>query len=119
MRAGFNSQAQSVSSLEKMVGQLASLVQILAMTVEKGRFLSQPVPNPKGVHEVSTSSPQQHGEVKAVMTLRKEKDVDSKMEMPVIKQNKIIPVNVENSPSDEKKKPTHENMFPKLHFLRG
>ncbi|KAH9802357.1 hypothetical protein KPL71_001349 [Citrus sinensis] len=32
---GFNSQAQSVSSLEKMVGQLASSVQTLAMTVEK------------------------------------------------------------------------------------
>ena len=51
-----------------MVGQLASSVQTLAMTVEKGKFPSQPVPNPKGVHEASTSSPQQHGEVKAVMT---------------------------------------------------
>ena len=56
-----------------MVGQLASSVQTLAMTVEKGKFLSQPVPNPKGVHKVSTNSPQQYGEVKAVMTLRKEK----------------------------------------------
>ncbi|KAH9780933.1 hypothetical protein KPL71_008264 [Citrus sinensis] len=63
MRADFNSQAQSVSSLEKMVGQLALSVQTLAMTVEKGKFPSQPVPNPKRVHEVSTSSPQQHGEV--------------------------------------------------------
>ena len=69
LRASFNSQAQSVSSLEKMVGQLASSVQTLAMTVEKGKFPSQPVPNPKGVHEASTSSPQQHGEVKVVMTL--------------------------------------------------
>ncbi|KAH9769590.1 hypothetical protein KPL71_012072 [Citrus sinensis] len=55
LRAGFNSQAQSVSSLEKMVGQLASSVQILAMTVEKGKFPSQPVPNPKGVHEARAS----------------------------------------------------------------
>ena len=54
-----------------MVGQLASLVQTLAMIVEKGKFPSQPVPNPKGVREASTSSPQQHREVKAVMTLRK------------------------------------------------
>ena len=78
LRAGFNSQAQSVSSLEKIVGQLASLVQTLAMTVEKGKFSSQPVPNPKGVHKASTSSPQQHREVKAVMTLRKRKEVDNK-----------------------------------------
>ena len=71
LRAGFNSQAQLVSSLEKTVEQLASSVQSLAMTVEKGKFPSQPMSNFKGVHEVSTSSPQQHGEVKAVITLRK------------------------------------------------
>ena len=52
-----------------MVEQLTFLVQTLAITIEKGKFPSQPVPNPKEVHEVSTSSPQQHGEVKAVMTL--------------------------------------------------
>ncbi|KAK9187542.1 hypothetical protein WN944_018939 [Citrus x changshan-huyou] len=62
MRVDFNSQAQSISNLEKMVGQLASSVQTLAMTVEKDKFPSQPVPNPKGVHEASISSPQQHGE---------------------------------------------------------
>ena len=56
MRTGFNSQAQSISNLEKMVGHLASSVQALIMTVEKDKFPCQPVPNPKGVHEVSTSS---------------------------------------------------------------
>ena len=86
MRVGFNSQAQSVSNLEKIVGQLASSVQTLVMTVEKCKFLSQPVPNSKGVHEVSTSSPQHHEEVKAVMTLRKGKEVDNKVEMPVTKK---------------------------------
>ncbi|KAK9187298.1 hypothetical protein WN944_018690 [Citrus x changshan-huyou] len=45
-----------------MMGQLASSVQTLAIIVEKGKFPSQPVPNLKGVHEASTSSPQQHGE---------------------------------------------------------
>ncbi|KAH9658022.1 hypothetical protein KPL70_023327 [Citrus sinensis] len=88
LRAGFNSQAQSVSSLEKMVGQLASSVQTLAMTVEKGKFLSQLVPNPKGVHEESTSSLQQHREVKAVMTLRKGKEVDNKVEMSRLAKGK-------------------------------
>ena len=85
-----------------MVGQLASSVQTLAMTVEKGKFTSQPVSNPKGVHEASTSSPQQHGEVKVVMTLGKRKEVDNKVEMPLTKENQIVPVNVENSPSEEK-----------------
>ena len=60
MRVGFNSQAQSVSNLKKMVGQLTSSVQTLAMIIEKGKFPSQPVPNSKEVHEASISSPQQH-----------------------------------------------------------
>ena len=62
------------------------------MTVEKGKFPSQPVPNPKGVYETSTSSPQQHEEVKAVMTLWKGKEVDNKVEMPATKENQIVPV---------------------------
>lgn len=69
MRVGFNSQAQSIMNLEKMVGRLASSIQTLTMTTEKGKFLSKLVPNPKGVHEVSTSSFQQHKKIKAIMTL--------------------------------------------------
>ena len=102
-----------------MVGQLASSVQTLAMTVEKGKFPSQPVPNPKGVHEASTSSPQQHGEVKAVMTLRKGKEVDNKVEMPVTKENQIVPVNVEESSPEEKEETSSQEYVPKPHFLRG
>ena len=79
-----------------MVGQLVSLVQTLAMTIEKGKFPSQPVPNPKGVHDVSTSSPQQYREVKVVMTLRKGKEVDNKVEMPMTKINQIVAINVED-----------------------
>ena len=60
------------------------------------------MPNPKRVHEASTSSPQQHGEVKAVMTLRKGKEVDNKVEMLMTKENQIVPVNVEDSPPEEK-----------------
>ncbi|KAH9735065.1 hypothetical protein KPL71_017621 [Citrus sinensis] len=116
LRAGFNSQAQSVSSLEKMVGQLASSVQTLAMTVEKGKFSSQPVPNPKGVHEASTSSPQQHGEVKAVMTLRKGKEVDNKVEMSVTKENQIVPVNAEDSSPEGKEETNPREYVPKAPF---
>ena len=102
------------------MGQLASSVQTLAMTVEKGKFPSQPVPNPKGVHEASTSSPQQHGEVhgevKAVMTLRKGKEVDNKVEMPVTKENQIVPVNVEDSPPEEKEETNPREYVPKVPF---
>ena len=56
MRAGFDLQAQSVSNLEKMEGQLAYSVQTLAMIVEKDKFPSQPVPNPKGVYDVTKSN---------------------------------------------------------------
>ncbi|KAH9686903.1 hypothetical protein KPL70_014565 [Citrus sinensis] len=116
LRAGFNSQAQSVSSLEKMVGQLASSVQTLAMTVEKGKFPSQPMSNPKGVQEASTSSPQKHGEVKAVMTLRKGKEVDNKVEMPVTKENQIVPVDVEDSSPEEKEETNPREYVPKAPF---
>ena len=57
MRTGFNSQTQLDLNLEKMVGQLASSIQTLAITVEKDKFPSQPVPNLKRVHKVSTSLP--------------------------------------------------------------
>ena len=118
MRASFNSQAQSVSNLEKMVGQLASSVQTLAMIVEKCKFPCQPVSNPKGVHEVSTSSLQQHREVKAVMTFRKGKEVDNKVEIPVTKANQIIPVNVENLSLEEKKETNLREYVPKAPFFQ-
>ena len=86
------------------------------MTVEKGKFPSQPVPNPKGVHEASTSSPQQHGEVKAIMTLRKGKEVDNKVEMPVTKENQIVPVNVDDSSPEEKEETNPREYVPKAPF---
>ena len=82
-------------------------------------FSSQPVPNPKGVHEVNTSSPQQHGDVKVVMTLQKGKEVDNKVEMLITKTNQIVLVNINDSPSEEEEESTHENTFLKFHFLRG
>lgn len=64
-----------------MVGQLAYLVETLAMTVENGKFPNQPMPNPKAKHEVITSSPQQYEKVKAIMALWKGKEVDNKVEI--------------------------------------
>lgn len=115
MRVGFNSQAQSVSNLEKIVGA-CFFSSILAMTVEKGKFPSQPVSNPKEVHEASTSLPQQHGEVKVVMTLRKRKEIDNKVEMSVTKTNQIVPVNVEDSLSEEKEETNPREYVPTTPF---
>ena len=74
------------------------------------------MPNPKGVHEASTSSPQQDGEVKAVMILRKGKEVNNKVEMPVTKENQIVPVNVEDSPPEEKEETNPREYVPKAPF---
>ena len=116
MRAGFNSQTQSVSNLKKMVGQLVSSVQTLAMIVEKGKLPSQLVPNLKRVHKASTSSSQQHGKVKAVMTLRKGKEVDNKVEMSVTKTSQIILVNAKDSSSEEKEETNPREHIPKAPF---
>ena len=74
------------------------------------------MPNPKGMHEASTSSLQQHREVKAVMTLRKGKEVENKVEMPVTKENQIVPVNVDDSPSEEKEETDPREYVPKAPF---
>lgn len=74
------------------------------MTIEKGKFLNQPVPNPKEVHEVCTSSPQQHEEIKAIMTLWKGKEINNKM--PVKKKTQVAPLDF-------------EELSPKSHSLWG
>ena len=63
------------------------------------------------MHEACASSPKQHGEVKAFMTLRKGKEVDNKMEMPVTKENQNVHVNVEDSSPEEREETNHENTF--------
>ena len=52
---------------------------------EAGRFPSQPLPNPRGVQELSYTSepPPKMDEVKAVITLRSGKAVDQPMPKPV------------------------------------
>ena len=55
---------------------------------ERGRFPSQTVPNPKGIHEVGSSSNSGMDEVKAVITLRSGKEVDQPMPKPVEESKK-------------------------------
>ncbi|KAH9649644.1 hypothetical protein KPL70_026063 [Citrus sinensis] len=50
------------------------------------------------------------------MTLRKGKEVDNKVEMPVTKTNQIIPVSVEDSPPEEKEETNPREYVPKATF---
>ena len=50
---------------------------------ERGRFPSQTLPNPKGIHEVGSSNNSGMDEVKAIITLRSGKEVDQPMPKPV------------------------------------
>ena len=54
----------SITKINKMMG-----------VHERGRFPSQTLPNPKGVHEVGLSSNSGMDEVKAIITLRSGKEV--------------------------------------------
>ena len=64
---------------------------------ERGRFPSQTLPNPKGVHEVGSSSNSRMDEVKAIITLRSGKEVDQPMLKPVEETRKGIEMEVEHN----------------------
>ena len=63
----------------------ASIIKMANQQQGAGRFPSQPLPNPRGVHELSYSNepPQKMDEVKVVITLRSGKEVDQPMAKPV------------------------------------
>ncbi|KAM6553921.1 hypothetical protein CsatB_014683 [Cannabis sativa] len=62
-------QSQSIAKLETQLGQLANAV----TEREKGRFPSQPIPNPKGQYEVGVPSHKE--EAKSISTLRSGKQI--------------------------------------------
>ena len=74
------------SNLNRRIDSLqASITRMANQQQEAGRFPSQPLPNPRGVYELSYSSepPPKMDEVKAVITLRSGKEVDQPMPKPV------------------------------------
>ena len=80
----FQLNTQAILKLEHQLGQLTTTV----AEREKGKFPSQPIPNPKGVHEVGSTSSHQHEEAKSVMTLRRGKLFDNKVEVQTRKISK-------------------------------
>ena len=63
---------------------------------ERGRFPSQTVSNPKGIHEVGSSSNSGMDEVKAIITLRSGKEVDQRMPNPVEETRKEVEMEPEH-----------------------
>ena len=70
---------QKIDNLQYSITKINKLLEVQ----ERGRFPSQTLPNPKGVHEVGSSSNAGMDEVKAIITLRIGKEVDQPMPKPV------------------------------------
>ena len=66
--------------------------------LEKGKFPSQTQPNPRGMHEVSSSSGLNPGnnEVKAVVTLRSGREVTPSAPKPVVEDPKVVEPELED-----------------------
>ena len=77
---------------------------------EKGRFPSQTLPNPKGVHEIGSSSNSRIDEVKAIITLRSGKETEQPVPMTDEKTEKEKEVGPERIVIREDS--TKKNMSP-------
>ena len=70
---------QKTDNLQYSITKINKLLEVQ----ERGRFPSQTLPIPKGIHEVGSSNNSGMDEVKAVITLRSGKEVDQSMPKPV------------------------------------
>ena len=79
-----NDLSQKIDSLQYSISRLTNLNTVQ----EKGRFPSQPHQNPKGIHEVETREGEssQVRDVKALITLRSSKKVESPTPKPHVEE---------------------------------
>ena len=68
---------QKIDNLQYSITTINNLLEVQ----EKGRFPSQTLPNPKGVHEIGSSSSSRLDEVKAIITLRSGKEIEQTVPM--------------------------------------
>ena len=68
---------QKIDNLQYSVTRITNLLEVQ----EKGRFPSQTLPNPKGVHDIGSSSNSRVDEVKAIITLRSGKEIEQPVPM--------------------------------------
>ena len=70
---------QKIDNLQYSITKINKLLEVQ----ERGRFPSQTLPNPKGIHVVGSSNNSGMDEVKAIITLRSGKEVDQPIPKPV------------------------------------
>ena len=63
---------QKIDNMQYSITKINTLLEVQ----ERGRFPSQTLPNPKGVHEVGSSSNSGMDEVKAIITLRSGREIE-------------------------------------------
>ena len=63
---------QKIDNLQYSITKINNLLEVQ----ERGRFPSQTLPNPKGVHEIGSSSNSGMDEVKGIITLRSGKEIE-------------------------------------------
>ena len=68
---------QKIDNLQYSITRINNLLEVQ----EKGRFPSQTLPNPKGVHEIGSSSNSKMDEVQAIITLRSGKEIEQPVPM--------------------------------------
>ncbi|KAL5560761.1 hypothetical protein UlMin_036972 [Ulmus minor] len=106
-----HSNSQAISKLETQLGQLATAVG----EREKGKFPSQPIPNPKGQYPVGSSNPNE--EAKSITTLRSGKIIVKPNHLPEFEKesHKSQP---ENSKSNDSTKNDNQPLsyVPKAPF---
>ena len=68
---------QKIDNLQYSITKINNLLEVQ----ERGRFPSQTLPNPKGVHEVCSSSNSGMEEVKAIITLRSGREIEQPVPM--------------------------------------
>ncbi|KAL5542976.1 hypothetical protein UlMin_010686 [Ulmus minor] len=106
-----HSNSQAISKLETQLGQLATAVG----EREKGKFPSQPIPNPKGQYQVGSLNPNE--EVKSITTLRSGKIIVKPDHLPEFEKesHKSQP---ENSKSNDSTKNDNQPLpyVPKASF---
>ena len=68
---------QKIDNLQYSITKINKLLEVQ----ERGRFPSQTLPNPKGVHEVGSSSNSGMDEVKSIITLRSGREIEQPVPM--------------------------------------
>ena len=68
---------QKIDNLQYSITKINNILEVQ----ERGRFHSQTLPNPKGVHEVGSSINSGLDEVKSIITLRSGKEIEQPVPM--------------------------------------